>query len=504
MKLSTYFEDTDKMLSDLKRKPEQYWIKRGEKMALKLFHQMSDRVPAYKDFLKKNKIDPFKIKTISEFRQVPTIDKKNYLREYPREQLCWDGNFENNHWVISATSGSTGEPYYFPRTELQDKYYEITADIYLRTNFSIDKKSTLYIIGFPMGIWIGGLFTYQALRSLSNRNNYNLSIITPGINKLEIIRAVQNLGMNFDQIIIGSYAPFLKDIIDDGIAMGLDWKKYNLGFIFSAEGFSETFRDYIFKKTGLKNIYTDTLNHYGTVDLGTMAHETPLSILIRRNSLTDIKIYKSLFQESIKLPTLTQYIPEMFYFETIDNNIICSSYSGLPLVRYDLKDHGGILTYEEIKNIFRSYGNDLVEEIEKAKMAYSIWNIPFVYIYERSDFSVSFFAFQIYPETIRHALQEKLLEEKVTGKFTMQVTYDKNSEQVFEIHVECKRDVKASARLIQSIQKIVIERLKKENSEFRKTSEEYPDRVIPKVTLWPYEHPKYFRVGIKQKWVKNN
>ena len=34
----------------------------------------------------------------------------------------------------------------------------------------------------------------------------------------------------------------------------------------------------------------------------------------------------------------------------------------------------------------------------------TIWRLPFVYVYERSDFSVSFYAFQIYPETIKRAL----------------------------------------------------------------------------------------------------
>jgi phenylacetate-coenzyme A ligase PaaK-like adenylate-forming protein len=48
----------------------------------------------------------------------------------------------------------------------------------------------------------------------------------------------------------------------------VDWKKYNLRFIFSAEGFSETFRDYVAEVAGLKNAYLDTLNHYGTVDQG--------------------------------------------------------------------------------------------------------------------------------------------------------------------------------------------------------------------------------------------
>src|SRR5258708_1208097 len=96
------------------------------------------------------------------------------------------------------------------------------------TNFNIQSKSTLYIDAFPMGAWIGGVFTYEAIRLVAERGNYPLSIITPGINKIEIIKAIKNLGKNFDQVIIGCYAPFLKDVIDDGIHYGVDWKEYNL------------------------------------------------------------------------------------------------------------------------------------------------------------------------------------------------------------------------------------------------------------------------------------
>ncbi|MBI2034785.1 MAG: hypothetical protein HYT11_03590 [Candidatus Levybacteria bacterium] len=175
------YENPTQLLDDLKRKPEEYWIKSGEKRVLNLFHLMAKRVPAYKDFLKKNRVYKDKIKTITDFRLVPTIDKNNYLRSYPREALCWDGIFEKKRWTISTTSGSTGEPFYFPREDLQDWQYAVTAELYLLSNFSIDKKSTLYIVGFPMGGWIGGLFTYQALKLLSKRGNYNISVITPGI-----------------------------------------------------------------------------------------------------------------------------------------------------------------------------------------------------------------------------------------------------------------------------------------------------------------------------------
>ena len=164
---------------------------------------MAERVPAYKDFLLKNKINHRKIKNIKDFKTIPTIDKNNYLRAYPLDKLCWDGQLKNNRWTISATSGSTGEPFYFPRTADQDRQYALLAELYFRTNFQIYKKSTLYIVGFMMGAWIGGLFTYSATRLLAEKGKYNMSVITPGVDKQGIIRAIEKLGPYFDQVIIG-------------------------------------------------------------------------------------------------------------------------------------------------------------------------------------------------------------------------------------------------------------------------------------------------------------
>src|SRR3989344_1158590 len=165
-----------KLLSDLRRTPEVMWLRAGERRALQLFHTMARRVPAYRDFLRKAGVPALKIKTIGDFAEVPTIDKQNYLRQYPLQSLCWDGKFKNKRWVVSSTSGSTGEPFYFPREELQDQQQAATADLYLRTNFQIHKRSTLYIDAFPMGAWIGGEFTYEAVRLVAKRGKYPLSI----------------------------------------------------------------------------------------------------------------------------------------------------------------------------------------------------------------------------------------------------------------------------------------------------------------------------------------
>lgn len=389
----------------------------------------------------------------------------------------------------------------FPQ-ELQDEQYAALAELYLLTNFSIDKRSTLYINCFPMGAWIGGVFTYEAITTIARRKGYPLSIISPGIQKEEILRTIKRLGNDFDQILIGAYGPFLKDILDDGMRAGIDWKKYNLGFIFSAEGFTETFRDYVLEVSGAKDIYRATLNHYGTVDLGTMSYETPVSILIRRMVVGDTGLYKKLFGDTTKLPTLTQYLPELFYFEEQKGSLFCSAFSGLPLVRYDLKDNGGVISFKEMDECLVSSEKNLNQEARKAKITSTLWRLPFVYVYERSDLSVSLYAFQVYPETVRRALQVKNLQKHVTGKFTMMVQYTKQHKPHLELHVESKADIIATSALKKRIQKHVLAQLLKENSEYRETYKEKGNSLLPRIILWPYEDSHYFKPGGKQKWVK--
>jgi len=497
------FKDPVWLLEKIKKEPEVYWIRRGERRVLQLFHAMAERVPAYKDFLRKNKINQLTIKTITDFKKVPLISKENYLKKYDLARLCWDGKLKNGgSWTISSTSGSTGEPFYFPRQEAQDWQYAVVAEMYLRENYQIHKQSTLYIDAFPMGPWIGGVFTYQAIRMVAARGDYDLSIITTGIDKDEIIKAVLKFGKLFDQIIIGCYAPFLKDAIDEGIGRGVKWRKYKLGFIFSAEGFSETFRDYIVAKTGLTRPYRDTLNHYGTVDLGTMAHETPLSIMLRRVAVKKKNFYRALFGDIYKLPTFCQYIPELFYFEDLAGNLVCSGYSGLPLARYDLKDHGGVITLEEVMNRCHESGINFMELTKEKGIDNAIWQLPFVFVYERSDFSVSLYSFQIYSETVRKALQHVSLHKSVTGKFVMMVKYNEQQNQYLEINVELMPGVKESKKLEDMIVKLVVEFLLRENSEYAETFKTRSNRIIPKIVFWPHGDPEHFRPGIKQKWVK--
>ena len=486
----------------LKSEPESEWVRRGEEMALELFHQMAVRVPAYKRFLSENKIDPKKIVTIEDFKHVPTIDKDNYLRQHPRKDLSWDGEFGKGQWSVSTTSGSTGQPFYFPRQKLQDDQYALTAELYLRENFNIHKQKTLYIVAFPMGAWIGGVFTYEALQTLAVEGNYDLTVITPGINKTEVINSIIQLADDFDQIIIGSYAPFLKDIIEDGKRAGISWKDKKFGFIFSAEAFNEAFRDYVVEEAGHDNPYVYTLNHYGTVDMGTMAHETSLSVLIRRDIFDNIALRAHLLPEELKQPTLAQYVPEMFYFEQDKNALYCTSNSGLPLVRYDLKDYGGVLSVQDIEEAYAAEGSSLKDSIGDSKIGEHAWNLPFVYVYERSDFSVRYYAFLVYPDVLRRALQHDEVKEKVTGKFTMASAFSTSGRQHLHVFVELMHgESHDNAELQNAVAECAHTQLLNDSSEYRETFRMVGDVAKPHVKLFSYEDPEYFKPGTKQKWV---
>jgi phenylacetate-CoA ligase len=481
-------------------KKSNLWKKEREDQALKLFRDCADKVPAYKDFLKSNGIQVSKIKTLEDFQKVPPVTKANYLRQYPLEDLCMEGTLAQS-LVFTSTSGSTGAPFYFPRNGILDWQSSIYHEMFLRTCALDKKKSTLILVCFGMGVWIGGVITYEAFKTISERG-YPLTILTPGVNKKEIYEALKNIGPKFDQVILCGYPPFMKDVIDEGKDNGVTWNNYDLKIVFAAEAFSEKFRDYIMRKTGIKNAYRDTMNIYGSADLGTMAEETPLSILIRRLALKNKKIYQKIFKDANRLPTLAQFNPNFINFEAVNGRVYCTGNNALPLVRYDIGDNGGVLDYADIEKIFEEEGMSLAEEAKRVGIDDTIAELPFVYIYERADLSTKLYGAIIYPEYVKLGLQNLTVEKYITGKFTMYTQHDDDQNEYLEINIELKPGIVESDWLKTEVQKLIMESLLTHSAEHKNNAHMMPGRVDPRIVFWPHEDETHFKVGIKQKWVK--
>lgn len=490
------------ILKFIKEKKEGFWLREREKRSLDLFHNAASRVPAYKDFLRKNRVSPDRIKTWDDFSLIPPTSKKDYLQQYPLKDLCWDGILERP-LVFCSTSGSTGTPYYFPRDERLDWQSSFAYELFLQ-NSLIEKGPVLAIVCFGMGVWIGGLIAYKSLEIFGRRGEFPISIITPGINKREIFNALKNLAPNFKQVVLAGYPPFIKDIVDEAEEHDIDLERLNIRFLFAAEPFTESFRDYLVKKAHVKNLYLDNLHIYGSADIGTMAWEVGAAVLIKRLALKNMELFKDIFQHISKIPTLAQYCPFFINFEVPGGEILLTGDNTVPLVRYSIGDRGGVFTLSEMVSKLKSAGYDFGAEAKEAGIERYIYELPFVYVYERTDLSTTLYGLQIYPEIIRDALHKEPACNYLTGKFSMLTKYSENQDQYLEINLELKKNIVLNDEIKKIALDGIFQNLLKKSSEYNELYAHLKDRALPKMVYWPAEHPSYFKPGIKNKWVINN
>lgn len=471
-----------------------------EEQALALFHETATNVPAYADFLKNNKISHKKIKTFADFQKVPQINKKNYLRKYTLKELSLGGNLKMP-LTYTSTSGSTGEPCYFHRTKTVDWQGSIIQELFI-ANGQDAKQPTLAIVCFGMGVWIGGLITYEGVRMASERG-YPVSIITPGINKAEIFKALKQLSPHYTQTILYGYPPFIKDVLDEAILFGIDVAKLNLRISTAAEAYTEEYRDFIAKKTKMCNSALDTMNIYGSADIGAMGFETPISIAIRKALSKSSKAFKAAFGDIQRTPTLAQYFPQFITFESIDGELLLTGKNSIPLVRYAIGDRGGVFSYTELVEILKKEGISISTVLRDAGLTKKhIYELPFVYVYERNDLSTTLYGAQIYPETIRNVLLRAPFTKHLTGKFTLLTKYDNKHDQYIEINLELKKNKEATKAFSLHLNDRIVSELMKKNSEYKELSKFVGKRALPRLIFWQSEDPTHFKSGVKQQWVK--
>ncbi|MBU6431318.1 hypothetical protein KGQ29_03000, partial [Patescibacteria group bacterium] len=202
-----------------------------------------------------------------------------------------------------------------------------------------------------------------------------------------------------------------------------------------------------------------------------------------------------------RLPTFAQFNPEFINFESVDKNIYCTGNNTIPFVRYEIGDNGGVINFAEADSIFKAYGLDIRKEARRAGFQNMIFELPSVYLYERSDMSTKLYGAIIFPEYVKDGLENPKLANSVTGKFTMFTKHDKKQDEYLEINVELKNGVKAGKVLEKEIKKSINESLLRNSAEHRNNAHMMGEKVSPKIILWLYEHPLYFKGGAKHKWV---
>jgi phenylacetate-CoA ligase len=469
-----------------------------EEIALPLFQEVAQSVPAYRQFLADHGIHPADIRTMEQFQTLPLLNKENYINRFPLPMLCHNGQLSACN-MVAVSSGSTGQPTFWPR-RLEDelKIAERFEQVF-KFSFQADRKNTLAVVCFALGTWVGGIYTANCCRYLAHKG-YPVTVVTPGNNKDEIFRTVKDLGPHFEQVVLLGYPPFLKDVIDSGRAQGMDWSAFNIKLVMAGEVFSEEWRTLMGERIRSDNPCFDSASLYGTADAGVLGNETPLSIRIRRFLAENPEVARRLFGES-RLPTLVQYDPASRFFEVQDGTLLFSGNNGIPLIRYHIADQGGVIGYEEMLRFLAEAGFNPVDDLVQSDgTCASVHPLPFVYVFGRSHFIVSYFGANIYPENIAVGLEQPHIKEWVTGKFVLQSKEDTDRNRYLSITVELAPQVTGDEHLVLQTAQSILNQLKRLNSEF---AHYVPAEFqMPQVILLPFGDPEYFPIGVKHRYTR--
>ena len=468
----------------------------AEDKVLALFQRSASEVPAYRHFLETRGVNPAHITSPEAFRALPLMGKVDYMRAYPLPERCRGGSLIGCDRV-AVSSGSTGQPTFWPRSAAHELEVALRFEQVFRDSFRAHERSTLAVVCFALGNWVGGLYTTSCCWHLA-RKGYPLMVATPGNHKAEIFRVVRELAPHFQQTVLLGYPPFVKDVLDAGAAEGIDWPGFRPRLVFAGEVFSEEWRSLMGKRIGSSSPCHDSASLYGTADGGVLGNETPLSIAMRRWLADHPAAARALFGES-RLPTLVQYDPASRYLELHEGTLVVSGENGVPLLRYHIADQGGLLGYDEMWEFLRGQGLESLREYGLAD-DFQPRRLPFVYVFGRADFTVSYYGANIYPENVTVGLEQPDIVAWASGKFVLETRETEDGDKHLHIAVELLPGVEPDEAMAPVLAASIRAQLLRLNSEFAHYTP--VERQLPRISLRPFADPEYFPAGVKHRYTR--
>lgn len=426
--------------------------------ARKAYYRAVRSVPAYGEFLSSQ---PGAL--------IPETDKETYIKPYKTGARCVGGDFFHGRTMIDESSGSTGTPYNWVRSE-RERHESHTFVSYFAT-YCYGREPWITINGFSMGAWATGINM-----GLSLQKNGIVKNTGPDIAK--ILHTLGFFGPQYTYLITG-YPPFLKHLIDVADEEGFPLEKYKLFGLAGGEGMSEGLRDYLLRR--FEKVYSG----YGATDLEIgIAGETPISVAIRRLAREREDVKLALFGSDSRLPMVFRYNPVMHHIEVNENSevVFTISRSSLlsPRIRYNVHDVGGILSCDAMAERLASVGVDM-EQLRRESGDGHL-RLPFLWIYGRRDYTISVMGANIYPEDIEQCLYHDTALAEMTNSFCLSLAEgpDGAVRPRFLFEVSKEPDAALARRFAASI----VPHLVSLNADFREAWREYPETCVPDIQLY--------------------
>lgn len=314
------------------------------KNPLDFYNDTITSVPAYRHFIEHH----FPGKTFNRFEDIPLLTKKNYLLEYPVEELCCKGEFEKIHFIGSSSGFSKSGSVFWPKRPEDELDYMNGLEDMLRSCYQIDKKRTLIFCCMALGTWIGGMTITSTLRVLSTKGRNKITVTTPGLNLQEAVEIYSLFHAGYEQTLWITNPSNINLIYALIKRKEVEFKPASCFFPVLGEYYTESFREKVAENFGhLPSEPFVVWTGYGSADTGDLGVETASTIRLRKYIRDNSELNKELFG-SDDTPMILQ-LAGHGYVEIIDHQIVVTKDQFIPLVRYNTGDCGGLLSKSELK-----------------------------------------------------------------------------------------------------------------------------------------------------------
>lgn len=457
----------------------------SKKKSLQIFKTASSETPAYQKFLKKNKLNPGSIKSISDFDNlVPQTDKANYIKKYSFEERCHRGCLPTQG-NIDESGGTSGKATNWIHDFSEENLLSKAINFEYNYVFDGDKNNYLVISAWSTGPWATGVKFCELMEKIALVKN-------TATDPQDIIETLKMFGKNRNYLLSG-YPPFLKNLIDDNSDQ-INWKDYHIDIVTGGEGVPLEWVYYLKKKlkSGAKIV-----SSYGAsdIDIG-VGFESTFCFFIRELADKNEKLRAELFGKD-ELPMIFQYNPTMHYIRQIKNQdgkdefeiTLLDKNVALPKIKYNLHDEGRKYSFREMTKIISKYYPTYLQSFAKKNgQIKDILKLPFLSIFGRSDGTLSFDGANVFPDQIQAGILSNPDLAKVTNRFKIEKKYDQKHTAQFLIHLELKNNYKPSPKLKKQFSQGILDKLLKLNPDYRE-SYSHNKTLQPIIKLYCFEHP---------------
>lgn len=469
--------------------PASFWEKQGRKKALQVFHEAAEKVPAYKDFLKKYGVkDHARIKTIEGLeKNIPVMTKKTYLQHYPLEQLAKNGI--EGSFTLTMSGGSTGKSLNFLSSRSDIGAYPLGMAAFFDYFWDIcsQNKRVLFINAFALGVWAAGIQAVMVFKIIADKYK-NIAVVSPGADSEKVVDILEAIGKHYDLILICAYPTLFKTTLDEGEKRKIQWDKLNIKLLTGGEMLDNVFRGYISKKLNPKKEKLELIfESFGGSDIGNLGMATPLAVEIKKLTRENKQLSLEIFGNEESQGSIFQFNPMGNWVESINNEITITKPSYMPLIRYNAKDLGKVFSWDEMNKILQNNGIDIEKELKKDGWTKPSFKWPFVTLLGRKDWAVSFFGAKIAPQSIQHIFGG----DSGIRSFKFASKDEKNQASRFVIFIELQPSVKLKTSEKIKLQKYyhdkILNHLIETNFDFKDAYSIHKETVDPKIKIYSFD-----------------